>query len=83
MILCEKENSKTYNNIVFSYDDVLDGLDFETLIMEVHQNFHKEDITKESFLKQFKKDLEIRLQDAYFLIDICSENLVKAAKGEI
>lgn len=83
MILCEKENSKTYNNIVFSYDDVLDGLDFDTLILEMKCNYPKEKITSENVIKQFKEDLEIRLQDSYTLLEYAMENIIKAAKGEI
>lgn len=83
MLLCESEKTGNYNRDIYSQDSVLDGLDFDTLILEMKCNYPKEKITSENVIKQFKEDLEIRLQDSYILLEYAMENIIKAAKGEI
>ena len=76
----ETDSEKKYFTSVSDMDSVLDGLDFQTLIMEVRCNFPKDKINKDTVFKQFMKDLSIRIEDAKFLINLCMDKIIKEAK---
>lgn len=76
----ETDESKKYFTSVSNKDSVLDGLDFQTLIMEVRCNFPKDKINKETVFKQFMEDLSVRVEDAKFLLNLCMDKIIKEAK---
>lgn len=85
MWLYDKQNDtkEQYFTSVHSKDNVLDGLDFETLITEIKCNYPKDKINKDVVYKQLMADLEVRIEDARFLLELCLENIIKASKGEL
>ncbi len=76
------DEQNRYAHSVMDKDSVLDGLDFSTLIMELRANYPKEKINKNIVFKQFMQDLEIRIEDAKFLLNLCMDNIIKCARGE-
>lgn len=76
----ETDESKKYFTSVSDKDSVLDGLDFQTLIMEVRCNYPKEKINVKTVFKQFMEDLSIRIEDAKFLLNICIDKIIEEAK---
>lgn len=76
----ETDGSKKYFTSVSDKDSVLDGLDFQTLIMEVRCNYPKEKINEKTVFKQFMQDLSIRVEDAKFLLNLCKDKIIKEAK---
>lgn len=76
----EIDKSKKYFTSVSDMDSVLDGLDFQTLILEVRCNFPKDKINKETVFKQFMQDLSVRVEDAKFLLNLCMDKIIKEAK---
>lgn len=76
------DEQNRYAHSVTDKDSVLDGLDFDTLIMELRANYPKEKINKDKVYKQFMQDLEIRIEDAKFLLALCMDNIIKAARGD-
>lgn len=76
------DEQSRYAYSVMDTDSVLDGLDFSTLIMELRANYPKEKINKDKVYKQFMQDLEIRIEDAKFLLDLCMDNIIKCTRGE-
>lgn len=76
----ETDESKKYFTSVSDMDSVLDGLDFQALILEVRCNFPKDKINKETVFKQFMEDLSGRVEDAKFLLNLCMDKIIKEAK---
>lgn len=76
----ETDKSKKYFTSVSDMDSVLDGLDFQTLILEVRCNFPKDKINKETVFKQFMEDLSVRVEDAKFLLNLCMDKIIKEAQ---
>jgi hypothetical protein len=76
----ETDKSKKYFTSVSDMDSVLDGLDFQTLILEVRCNFPKDKINKETVFKQFMEDLSVRVEDAKFLLNLCMDRIIEKAK---
>lgn len=76
----ETDKSEKYFTSVSDIDSVLDGLDFQTLILEVRCNFSKDKINKETVFKQFMEDLSGRVEDAKFLLNLCMDKIIKEAK---
>jgi hypothetical protein len=76
----ETDKNKKYFTSVSDKDSVLDGLDFQTLIMEVRCNYPKEKINKETVFKQFMEDLSTRIEDSKFLLNLCMDKIIKEAK---
>lgn len=76
----ELDETKAYYTSVSDMDSVLDGLDFQTLILEVRCNFPKDKINKETVFKQFMEDLSGRVEDAKFLLNLCMDKIIKEAK---
>lgn len=76
----EIDKSKKYFTSVSDMDSVLDGLDFQTLILEVRCNFPKDKINKETVFKQFMEDLSGRVEDAKFLLNLCMDKIIEEAK---
>jgi hypothetical protein len=76
------DEQNRYAHSVMDTDSVLDGLNFSTLILELSANYPKEKINKNVVFKQFMQDLEIRIEDAKFLLNLCMDNIIKAARGD-
>lgn len=76
----ETDKSEKYFTSVSDKDSVLDGLDFQTLILEVRCNYPKEKINEKTVFKQFMEDLSIRIEDAKFLLNLCMDKIIKEAK---
>lgn len=76
----EADKSKKYFTSVSDMDSVLDGLDFQTLILEVRCNFPKDKINKETVFKQFMQDLSVRVEDAKFLLNLCMDRIIEKVK---
>lgn len=76
----ETDENKKYFTSVSDKDSVLDGLDFQTLIMEVRCNYPKEKINEKTVFKQFMEDLSIRIEDAKFLLNLCMDKIIKEAQ---
>lgn len=76
----ETDKSKKYFTSVSDMDSVLDGLDFQTLILEVRCNFPKDKINKETVFKQFMQDLSVRVEDAKFLLNLCMDRIIEKVK---
>ena len=68
---------------IFSHDNILDGLTFDMLILEVHCNLPKDKINFSAIKKQLQEDIDMRIEDAFSMLELCKDNLVKACKGEI
>lgn len=83
MLLCNAKDTGMYNQDIYSHDSLIDGLDFDSLIMELKCNYRKEDIDRQAVMEQFKTNLEIRLQDVNAMLEWCMDNIIKAAKGEL
>lgn len=76
------DEQNRYAHSVMDTDSVLDGLDFDILILELRANYPKEKINRDVVFKQFMQDLEIRIEDAKFLLNLCMDNIIKTARGE-
>lgn len=76
----ETDESKKYFTSISDMDSVLDGLDFQTLILEVRCNFPKDKINKETVFKQFMQDLSVRVEDAKFLLNLCMDRIIEKVK---
>lgn len=57
---------------------IIDSLDFETLLLELHCNCRT--IDEESVMKQFTEDLESRLEDARWMMQENMQSIIKKAK---
>ena len=63
-----------------TYDNILDAITFDEVIMTVHCNCRN--ITREAVQREFKNILEIRMQDMkYLLNDNIDEIIAKAKEG--
>lgn len=82
MLLCEKEDSGTYDNFIWSSDSCLDGFTFDQLIFALRCNFGKK-TTEKDVWKTFNEILETQIEDAKFLLEHSMQNVIKAAKGEL
>ena len=80
MVLCEREKSGAYGQEIFDDDNVLDGLDFKTLIAEIRCNIPKGKITFDAIKRQLKEDIDIRIQDAFTMLDLCKGTIKKVCK---
>lgn len=76
----EEDAEQKYYTSVYSVDNLLDGLLFQTLITELKCNYRPEDITSENVFKQFSEDLSIRIEDAHFLLNLCMDKIIEEAK---
>lgn len=76
----ETDETKAYYTSISDVESVLDGLDFQTLILEVRCNFPKDKINRETIFKQFMEDLSIRIEDAKFLLNLCMDKIIEEAK---
>ena len=76
------DEQNRYAHSILDTDSVLDGLDFSTLIMELSANYPREKINRDVVFKQFMQDLEIRIEDAKFLLNLCMDNIIKIARGD-
>ena len=74
------DEEKKYPYSISDNDNILDPLDFGTLIMEMKCNYPKEKINKELVFKQFMTNLSIRIEDAKYLLELCMENILKECK---
>lgn len=60
------------------YDDLLDGITFDDLILAVHCNCRK--ITPEAVLREAREILDIRMQDYRFLLENNLDAIIEEAK---
>lgn len=61
-----------------TYDNILDAITFDEIIMTVHCNCPK--ITREAVQKEFKNILESRMQDMEYLFNNNIEEIIAKAK---
>ena len=73
-----------WNNIdLNSYEvdcNLIDGLTFETLLLEIHCNIRE--INETTVRKQFEDDLNSRVDEAKSIFEANLKNIVKKAKKE-
>lgn len=61
-----------------TYDNILDAITFDEVIMTVHCNCRK--ITREAVQREFKNILEIRMQDMEYLLNNNIDEIIAKAK---
>jgi hypothetical protein len=60
--------------------NILDPYTLETLLLEISCNIRKEDINRDSVMKQFETVLASKLEDARFIMEHNLDNIVKKAR---
>lgn len=73
-----------YNNINLSdsYEieqNILDPYSIDTLLLEIHSNFKKEDITKQKVLDHINKAIQYKVDEAKSIFSANIDNIVKHA----
>lgn len=73
-----------YNNINLSdsYEveqNILDPYSIDTLLLELHTSFRKEDITKEKVLDHINKAIQYKVDEAKCIFNANIDNIIKHA----
>lgn len=63
-------------------DNILDGITFEELITTIHCNIRKDEIGPYSICEQLGEIIKLRITDAFELLKINAEDIIRLAKGE-
>ena len=64
-----------------TYDELLGGLTFDDLILTVHCNVRKDQITPEAVRRELKKNiLEGRLEDMWFLVEKNMDKIIEYSR---
>ena len=63
-------------------DNILDGITFEELITTIHCNIRKDEIGPYSICEQLGEIIKLRITDAFELLKINPEDIIRLAKGE-
>jgi hypothetical protein len=74
------DEAKRYSQSISDNDNILDPVDFKSLILALNCNYPKEKITADKVWKEFFLDLEIKLQDAKFLLELCMDKIIEEAR---
>lgn len=72
-------------NLNSSYErgqSILDSYNMDTILLELHCNFKKEDITKEKVMNHIKDTIKLKVNCALEVFENNLENIIKKAKED-
>ncbi len=53
---------------MFTSDSILDGVTFDDLILTLHCNYRKDEITRDSVIDALKDIMDGRIEDLHFIV---------------
>lgn len=66
---------------LFTYDSLLDGLTFDDLILQIHCNLKKSEMTPEAVKKELLDVVNGRLEDMWFLMNWNMDKIIEYSRN--